>query len=67
MAEIMIKNGKEKVVVETSEFQGKTYMGIRKWYLGKDGATWIPTKKGITLSKEDMQSVISSIMEMEGI
>lgn len=57
----MIQIGKE-IRVELTEFKGKKYIGIRKWY-EKDGKT-LPGK-GISMNTEDWNDFVSKWEEIK--
>lgn len=46
------KNSLEKIIFETSEYQGKKYFSIRIYYDASKGQDqdWKPTPRGITIS-----------------
>jgi hypothetical protein len=50
------KYGAEEIRAERSEYNGRSYVNIRKWFQGKDGE-WYPTKKGITFLDEHLFAV----------
>ncbi len=57
-----IEKGSDLIRVSLSEFQGKQYVGARIYYMDDKG-DWKPTKKGITLSPENMAQVNEAIGE----
>lgn len=52
-----IAKGKDKIIVALKEFKGKEYIDIRTHFQNDDG-DWIPTKKGITLSPDNLDEMI---------
>ncbi len=52
-----IPKGKDKIIVALKEFKGKEYIDIRTHFQNDDG-DWIPTKKGITLSPDNLDEMI---------
>lgn len=62
LAEIQ-KNSQEKIVVELSDYSGKTYFNIRI-YFQKDGE-WIPTKKGVNLNVDNLEELKTAIEKAE--
>lgn len=62
LAEIQ-KNSQEKIVVELSDYGGKTYFNVRI-YFQKDGE-WIPTKKGVNLNVENLEELKTAIAKAE--
>ena len=56
----------EDIRVETSEFRGKKYVSIRKWYQDASGEMK-PGKQGINMTKEewsDFKEKYEKIVEM---
>jgi hypothetical protein len=52
--------------VSISDYQQKKYIDIRNWVRIDDsekGATIIPTKKGVTISAEDLEEFIKALEE----
>ena len=40
----------EQLQISISEYKGKSYLNMRIFYTTDDGATWLPTKKGVTFT-----------------
>ena len=49
--------------VSFTEFKGKKYLDIRKWYLDKKSDEIKPTKKGISLSHVQFQNIIELLFD----
>jgi hypothetical protein len=47
---------------ETSEYNGKTYVSIRRWFKADDGK-WYRTKNGLHLRYDDMIEVLAHMPE----
>ena len=45
----------EQLQISVSEYKGKSYLNMRIYYTTDEGATWLPTKKGVTFSPDQMQ------------
>ena len=45
-----IVRDRDKIIIETKEFQGKRYLDIRSHYLDNKDQSYMPSKKGITIS-----------------
>ena len=56
------KNATEKLKVLISEFKGFTFLDIRIYYEDDQGE-YKPTRKGITLKKEDIEPLIKLLQE----
>ncbi len=57
-----IPKGKDKIIVTVKEFKGKQYIDIRT-YFENDAGEWIPTKKGISLTPENLDDVIKILQQ----
>lgn len=53
----------ENICVEVSEFKGKTYASIRKWY-EKDG-NFYRSGNGLNVELDDWNDIIASIEEID--
>lgn len=45
----------EQLQISINEYKGKSYLDLRIFYTTDDGATWLPTKKGVTCSPEHIE------------
>ena len=52
-----IEKGKDKIIITVKEFKGKQYVDIRT-YFENDAGEWIPTKKGISLTPENLNEIM---------
>lgn len=52
-----IQKGKDKVIVTVKEFKGKQYIDIRTYFENEEGE-WIPTKKGVSLTPDNLDEMI---------
>ena len=52
-----LQKGKDKIIIALKEFKGKEYIDIRTHFENSDG-DWIPTKKGVTFSPENLYEMI---------
>lgn len=70
-----IPNGAGEVRIRVSEFKGRTYLDIRKWYLDKENASaedqganaesaYKPTPKGIALPPALARKVIDALLKI---
>lgn len=51
---IIPRSATEQMQIAIKEFKGKNYLDMRIFYTTDDGATWLPTKKGVTCSPENI-------------
>ncbi len=55
---------REPVFVTVSEFRGTKFLNIRKHF--EDNGEWKPTKKGITLRKEQYEDLLTILNSRNG-
>ena len=53
----------EQLQISVSEYKGRSYLNMRIFYTTDDGATWLPTKKGVTCSPENLGILRDAIDE----
>tara|TARA_R100000908_G_C3628375_1_gene70449 strand:+ start:187 stop:432 length:246 start_codon:yes stop_codon:yes gene_type:complete len=53
------KNKQEKYIVAAKEYKGYKFVDVRMYYKHED--RWLPTKKGITISPKNAESMMSAI------
>ena len=53
----------EQLQISVSEYKGKSYLNMRIFYTTDEGATWIPTKKGVTFSPEQLDLLEEAVQE----
>ena len=53
----------EQMHISINEYKGKSYLDMRIFYTTDDGATWLPTKKGVTCSPENIEILKDAIEE----
>lgn len=58
----MVQIGKD-IRVEASEYKGRFYVSIRKWY-EKEGE-WKPSPKGITMSMDEWMELVGKFDEIK--
>lgn len=56
------KNSTEKIRVTLSEYKGYTFLDVRVYY-EDDSGEWRPTKKGIAISKDNLEPLIKLLNE----
>lgn len=57
------RSATEQLQVAIKEFKGKSYLDLRIFYTTDDGANWLPTKKGVTCSPENIELLKEAIDE----
>lgn len=53
----------EQLQISISEYKGRSYFNLRIFYTTDDGATWLPTKKGVTFAPEQLDILSDAIEE----
>jgi len=56
------KTGTDKIIVTIKEFKGKTYVDVRNFFENDEGEM-IPTKKGVSLTPENLDELINILTE----
>ncbi len=60
---VIERSDTEQLQISVSEYKGKSYLNMRIFYTTDDGATWLPTKKGVTFSPEQLDLLTEAIEE----
>lgn len=50
----------EQLQISVSEYKGRSYLNMRIFYT-TDGATWLPTKKGVTFAPDQLDLLEEAI------
>ena len=53
----------EQLQISVSEYKGKSYLNMRIFYTTDGGSSWLPTKKGVTFSPEQLDLLEEAIQE----
>ena len=53
----------EQLQISVSEYKGKSYLNMRIYYTTDEGATWLPTKKGVTFAPDQLDILSEAIEE----
>lgn len=57
------RSATEQLQIAINEYKGKSYLDLRIHYTTDDGQTWLPTKKGVTCSPENLETLRDAIDE----
>ena len=57
------RSATEQMQIAIKEYRGKSYLDMRIFYTTDDGANWLPTKKGVTCSPENLETLRDAIDE----
>lgn len=55
------RSATEQLQIAINEYKGKSYLDLRIFYTTDDGANWLPTKKGVTCSPENLEILKDAI------
>ena len=53
----------DQLQISVSEYKGRSYLNMRIFYTTDEGATWLPTKKGVTFSPDQLDLLTEAIEE----
>lgn len=53
----------EQLQISVSEYKGRSYFNLRIFYTTDEGATWLPTKKGVTFAPDQLDILSEAIEE----
>ncbi|HIS36693.1 TPA: transcriptional coactivator p15/PC4 family protein [Candidatus Scatousia excrementigallinarum] len=53
----------EQLQISVSEYKGRSYLNMRIFYTTDDGASWLPTKKGVTFAPDQLDLLSDAIEE----
>ena len=53
----------EQLQISVSEFKGRSYFNLRIYYTTDGGASWLPTKKGVTFAPDQLDILSDAIEE----
>jgi hypothetical protein len=54
----------EKLIIEDSEFKGRQLVTLRIYFLA-DTQEWLPTKKGVTFRREQLDEVLAALQKIQ--
>jgi len=63
----VIKNSKEKILISINEYEGHKYIDLRVYYEDIKSSEYKPTKKGIALSKKNINEIITLLTKASDI
>mgnify|MGYP000245558982 FL=1 len=65
------RSSTEQLQIALKEYKGKKYLDLRIFYTTDDGASWLPTKKGVTVSPNHLsvlkEAIEVAIGELDGL
>ena len=57
------RSATEQLQISINEYKGKSYLDMRIYYTTDEGATWLPTKKGVTFAPDQLDVLSDAIEE----
>lgn len=57
------RSATEQLQIAIKEYKGKSYLDLRIFYTTDDGINWLPTKKGVTCSPDNLETLRDAIDE----
>ncbi len=54
----------EKLVIEDTEYRGHNLVSLRIYFLS-DEEKWLPTKKGVTFRREQLDEVLDALQKIK--
>ena len=60
------RSATERIEIAINEYKGKKYLDLRTFYTTDEGASWLPTKKGITVSPDNLELLKDAIEQAMG-
>ena len=67
------RSATEQLQISINEYKGKSYLDLRIFYTTDDGQNWLHTKKGVTVSpdnlelfKDAVEEAMKELMSIEG-
>lgn len=53
----------EQLQISISKYKGKSYLNMRIFYTTDGGSSWLPTKKGVTFTPDQIDLLEEAIQE----
>ena len=57
------RNATEQLQICINSYKEKKYLDLRIYYTTDDGANWLPTKKGVTVSPDNLMLLKDAVEE----
>jgi hypothetical protein len=54
----------EKLIIESSNYKGHDLVSLRIYFLSKEDE-WLPTKKGVTFRREQLDEVLGFLTQIK--
>ena len=63
MLATIARSATEQLQIAIKTYKGKSYLDLRIFYTTDDGQTWLPTKKGVTVSPDSLMTLKDAVYE----
>ncbi len=60
---VVPRNATEQLQISINSYKEKRYLDLRIFYTTDDGGTWLPTKKGVTVSPDNLLTLKEAVEE----
>lgn len=57
------RSATEQLQISLKTYKGKSYLDLRIFYTMDEGATWLPTKKGVTVAPDHLEQLKDAVDE----
>lgn len=57
------RNATEQLQISINSYKEKRYLDLRIFYTTDDGLNWLPTKKGVTVSPDNLVTLKDAVEE----
>jgi hypothetical protein len=57
------RNETERLIIESSEYKGRELVSLRIYFLSKENE-WLPTKKGVTFRRDQLDEVLEALKKI---
>lgn len=58
------RNPTEKLIIEDSEYKGHELVTLRIYFLSRE-EEWLPTKKGVTFKRDQLDEVLEALNKIK--
>jgi hypothetical protein len=55
------RNATEQLQISINSYKDKKYLDLRIYYTTDDGVNWLPTKKGVTISPDNLVTLKDAV------
>ena len=57
------RNATEQLQISIKSYKNKEYLDLRIFYTTDEGATWLPSKKGVTVAPDSLEILKKAVDE----